>query len=105
MLLGNASVQGDLFRLVAAWNGGPGNLSKWWRKDRHKGDPMLFIESIPLRETRIFIERVIANYWIYRMRFGLSTPTLDAVAAGEWPRYPHFEAPTIELAQDEPGNR
>ena len=29
-------------------------------------DPLLFIESLPARETRLFIERVLTNFWIYR---------------------------------------
>src|SRR3546814_2699478 len=50
-------------------------------------DPLLFIESIPARETRVYVERVLTNLWIYRHRLGQPTPGLDAVAAGEWPRY------------------
>ncbi|MDP6389249.1 MAG: hypothetical protein QF654_05085, partial [Alphaproteobacteria bacterium] len=47
----------------------------------------LFIESIPSRETRLFIERVMTNLWIYRHRLGQPAPSLDTVAAGDWPRY------------------
>ena len=32
-------------------------------------------------------QRVLANYWIYRMRLGQPTPDLDALAAGNWPTY------------------
>ena len=56
----------------AAYNGGPGNLRKWQRRAR-KGaytDALMFIESIPARETRIFIERVLSNLWMYRERLG-----------------------------------
>jgi hypothetical protein len=50
-------------------------------------DPLLFIESLPSRETRDFVEKVVANLWIYRGRLGQPLPTLDAVAAGDWPAY------------------
>ena len=50
-------------------------------------DPLLFIESLPSRETRDFVEKVVANLWIYRARLGQPLPTLDAVAAGDWPAY------------------
>jgi soluble lytic murein transglycosylase len=64
------AVEGDLFRLVAAYNSGPGKLEEWQKRDGYNGDPLLFIESIPSRETRLFIERVLASYWIYRDRRG-----------------------------------
>jgi soluble lytic murein transglycosylase len=86
-LLADEGVAGDLFRLVVAYNGGPGNLKKWLRRTEHAGDPLLFIESIPSRESRLFVERVVANLWLYRARLGQPTPSLDAIAAGEWPRY------------------
>jgi soluble lytic murein transglycosylase-like protein len=86
-LLANDAVQGDLFKLTAAYNGGPGNLRKWLRETNFKNDPLLFIETLPAVETRIFIERVLTNYWIYRMRLGQPTPSLKEVAADKWPRY------------------
>ncbi len=86
-LIRDPNIQGDLFFIAAAWNGGPGNLAKWWRKADHRGDPLLFIESIPARETRNFIERVMANLWIYRHRMGQDSPSLAQLAAGDWPVY------------------
>jgi soluble lytic murein transglycosylase-like protein len=76
---------GNLFHLVVAYNGGPGNLQKWLKEVDHRGDPLLFIESIPSRETRGYVERVVANYWIYQDRLGEAKTTLDQVARGEWP--------------------
>ncbi len=81
------NVRGDLFKLTIAYNAGPGNLSNWLRNVDYNDDPLLFIESIPARETRIFIERVLTNFWIYRHRLGQETPALDAVVAGQWPGY------------------
>ncbi|MCP4327674.1 MAG: lytic transglycosylase domain-containing protein [Alphaproteobacteria bacterium] len=86
-LLRLGDVDGDLFRLATAYNGGPGNLNKWDSGTPHNGDPLLFIESIPSRETRIFIERVMENFWIYRQRLGQPTPSLDRLASGAWPPY------------------
>ncbi len=80
-------VDGDLFRLLVAYNAGPGNLGKWRRTVDFKDDPLLFIESIPSRETREFIERVLSNVWIYRHRLGQGAPSLDRVAAGDWAVY------------------
>ena len=86
-LLGDKAVNGSIFYLLCAYNAGPGNLKKWLPKTNFADDPLLFIESIRSRETRQFIERVSANYWIYRMRLGQSTPSLDATASGLWPSY------------------
>jgi len=87
ILLKDAKIDGDLFLMAAAWNGGPGNLNKWRRNIDDLGDPLFFIESLPSRETRIFIERVLTNLWIYRHRLDQPTPSLDAVASGVWPSY------------------
>jgi len=86
-LLENEVVQGNLFLAAAAYNAGPGNLAKWQQRIDYRDDALLFIESIPSRETRVYIERVFTNLWIYRMRLGQPTPTLDAIAAGKWPVY------------------
>ena len=87
-LLQHETVNGNILLMAAAYNGGPGNLAKWQRRIlKLTSDPLLFIESMPSRETRDFVERVLANFWIYRDRFGQNVPTLDAIAAGETPVY------------------
>lgn len=101
-LLENALVQGDLARLTTAYNGGPGNLNKWQRKMAFGDDPLMFIESLPSRETRLFIERVLANFWIYRARLGQPTPSLDGIASGDWPYYVPLDVLTPELASNAP---
>lgn len=91
-LLQHEFVQGDLIRLAAAYNGGPGNLARWSKKqDRRNGggedDALLFIESLPSPETRHFITRLLYSYWMYSDRLGQATPSLDDIAAGRWPTY------------------
>ena len=98
-LLEYDAVGGDLFRLTTAYNGGPGNLQKWQRKVDVEDDPLLFIESLPSRETRIFIERVLTNFWIYRARLGQPAPSLDAAASGTWPSYAALDGQSQELAR------
>lgn len=81
-------VRNDLLRLIAAYNSGPGNVAYWARKKiKERDDPLLFIESIPNLETRLFVRRVLANLWIYRHRVGQRAPSLQAIAAGQFPRY------------------
>ncbi len=87
-LLQHDTVNGNILMMAAAYNGGPGNLSKWQRRIlKRTSDTLMFIESMPSRETRDFVERVLSNFWIYRDRFGQTAPTLDAIAAGEPPVY------------------
>jgi len=86
-LMSLGEIGNDLFRICAAYNGGPGNLQKWQRETNFAGDPLLFIESIPVGETREYIERVLANYWIYSARLNQATPSLSDIANGDWPRY------------------
>lgn len=86
-LLMDPSVNNDLFYMAIAYNAGPGNLAKWKRQYKDIHDPLLFIESIPSSETRAFVERVMVNYWIYRIRAGKDNPSLDAVASGDRSEY------------------
>lgn len=87
-LLKNDPVDEELLSLVIAYNAGPGNLKRWKTELKDlQNDPLLFIESIPMSETRAFVERVMANYWIYLLRLDQATPSLDAVAEGEWAYY------------------
>lgn len=97
-LLAHERVQGDLFRLTTAYNGGPGNLGKWERAIGVDDDPLLFIEALPSKETRLFIERVLTNLWIYRERLGQPAPSLERLAGGDWPRYEALDGTRAEVA-------
>lgn len=99
-LLDEPSIQGDMFALAAAWNGGSGNLDRWVKRGRHQDDPLLFIESIPVRETRDFIEKILTNLWIYRHRLGQPIPELDAIASGERPIYTHLDDNPVAMAEN-----
>ena len=81
------AVGGDLIRLLAAYNAGPGNLAKWLPTTRHRDDALLFVEAIPFDETRAHVQRVLAYSWIYASRLGLPAPSLDQLVQGEFPRF------------------
>ena len=91
-LAGLDLIGGDLLRLLAAYNSGPGGFGKWNPGIRDNGDPLLFIEAVPIDETRAFIPRVLTYSWIYAARLGLPAASLDELAAGAWPRYHPREA-------------
>jgi soluble lytic murein transglycosylase len=81
------AVGNNMFYLAAAYNAGPGNLVRWRKQFREVKDPLLFMESLPFAETRDYLEKLMANYWIYRLRLGRDVSSLDDVAAGRWPLY------------------
>jgi soluble lytic murein transglycosylase-like protein len=81
-LLDRLTPQGDILRAVAAYNGGPGAVMKAETNAGSTSDPLMVIESLPAQETRDYVEKVVANYWIYRRIFGADAKTLDLVASG-----------------------
>jgi len=80
-------VRGNLVLLIAAYNSGPQPIPQWQNQADTPNDPFMFIESMPRQETRLFVERVLTNLWIYRQRLNQATPELDKLAAGKWPTY------------------
>ena len=77
----------DLTKVVAAYNMGPGALQRWLAAVGGFTDPLLMIESIPKDETRTYVKRVLTNMWLYESRYGMASPTLEAMAAGRAPIY------------------
>jgi len=103
-LIHREGVEGNLFMMAVAYNGGPGNLAKWKRRSLpYSNDPLMFIESIPARETRDFVERVLSNLWMYRERLGQAAPSLDAIAAGELPLYKALDQSKVAEAESNNG--
>lgn len=98
-LLGRKDIGNDLLRAVIAYNAGPKNLRKWLRTIRDSDDPLLFVESLPFKETRIFAERVLANIWAYRSRFEQERPSLTGLAAGGSAAYRALDPPGTGLAR------
>jgi soluble lytic murein transglycosylase len=69
---------GNLFLALAAYNGGPGNASRWW-ESLPTGDMDMFVELMDITETRAFVKVVLENYAMYRFLYGGAThPTLLA---------------------------
>ena len=91
--------QGLLPKVVAAYNAGPGSVQRWNATLDDRGDPLLFIESIPFKETRHYVEVVLRKFWLYQLRDGTPAASMDALAAGLWPRFPGMPgAPGVKRA-------
>lgn len=65
---------GSLLLAAAAYNAGGGNARKWIRTfgDPRSDaiDPIVWVELIPVQETRTYVKRVLGNYLVYRARLG-----------------------------------
>jgi soluble lytic murein transglycosylase-like protein len=92
-LLRQAQVDDCVLRAIAAYNGGPGTVLRTSKSLGDDADALMLIESLPYAETRNYVERVMAGYWVYRQMFGSDSRTLDAVASG---------AATVDLRLDRP---
>jgi len=91
-LMGYGEPYGNLFHMAVAYNAGPGNLNRWLKQIGPAAqDPLTFIESIPSAETRGYVERIMTNLWLYRVRLGQPSPSLDQAASGDWPVYAPVE--------------
>jgi peptidoglycan lytic transglycosylase len=74
--LGNdiASWRGSYILAFVAYNAGPRRAREWIEQYGDPRDPRVdpidWIERIPIAETRNYVQRVIENMQVYRMRFG-----------------------------------
>ena len=87
MLRGQTSTGGQLPRVIAAYNARPTPVARW-AGINDKGDPLLWIESLPYWETRYYVPAVLRNMWVYQGLNREDTTTLKAMAEHRWPAFP-----------------
>ncbi|HEX8126927.1 MAG TPA: lytic transglycosylase domain-containing protein [Allosphingosinicella sp.] len=93
---------GLLPKVIAAYNAGPVPVAEWNARRFDKGDPLLYIESLPYWETRGYVPIVLRNYWIYEEEAGKPGPSRAALAQGLWPKFPGLAgASAVRLKADE----
>ena len=90
-LLNEPLIENDMVKLLAAYNGGPGNLRKWMRKVNHGGDTLMLLESLQARETRFYVKNVMTNLWIYRKRLGQNAVAVSNLAGEGKATYAPFQ--------------
>jgi soluble lytic murein transglycosylase len=93
---------GLLLKVIAAYNAGPVPVAEWNSRRFDKGDPLLYIESIPYWETRGYLPIVLRNYWIYEEEGGRDSGSREALVQGLWPRFPGL--PGAKAVRIEPDN-
>jgi soluble lytic murein transglycosylase-like protein len=89
-LLQRPAIGDNLIFLAVAYNAGPARVSRW-QETLDGEDPLLFLESIPMREPRVYVKKVLTNFWIYRARLGQPEPSPEALVRGRWPTYRTLE--------------
>jgi soluble lytic murein transglycosylase len=69
-----SSYRGSFILAFAGYNAGRGRVKEWVDKygdPRDPGvDPVDWVERIPFMETRSYVQRIIENIQVYRVRFG-----------------------------------
>ena len=69
--------KGSLIMTFAGYNAGRGRVRDWIKLRGDPRDPNVdavdWVERIPFSETRNYVQRVIENLGVYRVRFGTAT--------------------------------
>ena len=60
--------QGKVEVALAGYNAGPARARRWWESMAEE-DIDLFIESIPFKETRLYVKKILFNYGIYKRAY------------------------------------
>lgn len=99
----SGGTQGLLPKVIAAYNAGPAPIAEWNTRGYDRGDPLLYIESIPYWETRGYVPIVLRNYWVYEAEPANLSSSRRALAQGMWPRFPGMSGPSA--VRIDPPNR
>ncbi len=87
LMRGKTATRGQLPRVIAAFNAGPVPVDRW-NAINDKGDPLLWIESLPYWETRYYVPAVLRNMWVYDGLAGGQQASLKLIAQHKWPTVP-----------------
>ena len=73
--------RGSYILTFAGYNAGRGRVEQWVAAHGDPLDPKVdavdWVERIPFAETRNYVQRVMENLQVYRVRFGASTATTE----------------------------
>ena len=75
--------RGSHIMTFAGYNAGRGRVRQWIKLHGDPRDPAVdaidWVERIPLAETRNYVQRVMENLGVYRVRFDVAAPAAPAV--------------------------
>src|SRR5262249_43455980 len=89
MLTRTEGIRDNLLFIIGSYNCGPDRMLEIYNRAKAQSgnDPLLFIETFPIKETRDYMQKVMATYWVYRARFNKPLRAMAALAVGGWPQY------------------
>lgn len=100
-LIANHIVEGSLIHVAVAYNAGLKRLQDWVARFADlEDDPLLYLESIPVPETRLYAKKVLANLWAYRIRLDQPASSMAQLAANAWPIYASSDTATTVARRD-----
>ncbi len=79
-------INNSLLAILASYNAGPNATAAWTAQSQDRSDPLLFIETIPIDETRRYVRQVLADSWLYAEEIGLKPESLNDLAEGNFPQ-------------------
>ena len=97
-LINNSNSKNSILDALIAYNAGITRLKKW-KKDISDIEPIVFIESIPIKETRWFVKYILTDLWIYRDKLQQSKPSRQLLADGKLPTYKNLDYQIIQDAK------
>lgn len=97
-LMRNSESGNSILDVLISYNAGIKRL-KNWKKYIVENDPIVFIESIPIKETRWFVKYILTDLWIYRDRMEQEKPSRTLLANGKWPIYENLDYKLIQDAK------
>jgi soluble lytic murein transglycosylase len=89
---------GDLVKVIAAYNAGSGNVGKW---EKRLGEMPAdqFIENIPFGETREYVKKVLAGMELYQRFYGLDRKLVEKKPAAVPPEQTAAVQPELQAGK------
>jgi soluble lytic murein transglycosylase len=97
---------GSHIMTFAGYNAGRGRVRDWVKQFGDPRDPKVdaidWVERIPFSETRNYVQRVMENLQVYRVRFATGTPVLSKVDQHQEARQEANSAPLLSNQTSDP---
>ena len=97
-LINRPNSKNSILDTLIAYNAGITRLKKW-KKNINNVEPIVFIESLPIKETRWFVKYILTDLWIYRDKLRQAKPSRVLLAEGKWPKYKNLDYKIIKDAK------
>lgn len=91
----SARYDGDWTRIAAAYNAGTRPVERWL-ESRPRGDPDIWLETLPYYETRDYVPRVLAFATVYEWQLQRPPRVLAAHVAGDGSETREFACPDAD---------